>query len=104
MKNHKMVNGKLLQTNKKYSHLKQSQQEKIYQWMYEAYLAKYDERGWFPASGDHDEILSSVMSKIDEAQIWIPYDEVAQHYRSKIPALRERVIRMRGNAAENLND
>ena len=104
MKNHKMVNGKLLQTNKKYSHLKQSQREKIYQWMYEAYLARYDELGRFPASDDHDEILSSVMSKIDEAQIWIPYDEVAQHYRSKIPALRKRVDRVRGNVEDDLND
>ena len=88
-----MVNGKLLQTNKKYSHLKQAQQEKIYQWMYEAYLAKYDEQGRFPASDDHEEILDSVMRKIDEAQIWIPYGEVAKHYHGKIPALRKRVNR-----------
>ena len=31
MKNHEWVDGKLLQTNKKYSHLKQKQKERIYQ-------------------------------------------------------------------------
>ncbi len=37
MRNHEWVNGKLLQTNKKYSHLKLKQKEKIYQWMYDSY-------------------------------------------------------------------
>lgn len=35
MKNHEMVDGKLLQTNKKYSQLKQKQKDKIAVWMYE---------------------------------------------------------------------
>ena len=33
MKNHEWVDGKLLLTSKKYSHLKLKQKEKIYQWM-----------------------------------------------------------------------
>lgn len=36
MKNHEWVGDKLLQTNKKYSHLKQKQRDKIYEWMYAA--------------------------------------------------------------------
>ena len=34
-KNHKMIDGRLLQTNKKYSQLKMKQKEKIAEWMYE---------------------------------------------------------------------
>ena len=37
MKNHEWVDGQLLQTNKKYSHLKQAQKDKIHRWMYHAY-------------------------------------------------------------------
>ena len=36
MKNHEWVDGKLLQTNKKYSQLKLKQKEKIHEWMYTA--------------------------------------------------------------------
>ena len=42
-KNHKMIDGRLLQTNKKYSQLKIKQKEKIAEWMFQAtrdYLPK----------------------------------------------------------------
>lgn len=91
MKNHKMVDGKLLQTNKKYSHLKQKQKEKIYQWMYEAYVECYKEKGKFPDTKDDVKILFSVMSKIDDAEIWIPENEVRKHYNSVRSNLRKRL-------------
>ena len=93
MKNHEWVDGKLLQTNKKYSHLKLKQKEKIYQWMYESYRAKREELGRFPDSKDTDDVLEPVMAKIEEAQIWIPYSEVAKHYRSVVSNLRKRYNR-----------
>lgn len=34
--NHKMIDGRLLQTNKKYSQLKMKQKEKIAEWMFQA--------------------------------------------------------------------
>lgn len=37
MKNHKMVNGKLLQTNKSFSQLKEKQKIKINGWLYDKY-------------------------------------------------------------------
>ena len=40
-KNHKIVNGKLLQTDKRFSQLKMKQKEKIYNWMYEETLHYY---------------------------------------------------------------
>lgn len=93
MKNHEWVDRKLLQTNKKYSHLKQKQKEKIYQWMYEAYRRKYQELGSFPDTRDDDDILFQVMDKIEKAEIWIPYGEVGKHYHSIRQNLRKRLNR-----------
>ena len=93
MKNHEWVDGKLLQTNKKYSHLKQKQKEKIYQWMYEAYRSKNEELKKYPDQRDDDKILFSVMEKIEQAEIWIPYNEIEKHYRSIRQNLRKRLTR-----------
>ncbi len=40
-KNHKIINGRLLQINKPFSQLKQKQ--KIQQWLYQKYARIYDE-------------------------------------------------------------
>ena len=47
-KNHKMIDGKLLQTDKKYSHLKLKQKEKIAEWMYLETKAYYEKTIHFP--------------------------------------------------------
>lgn len=86
-----MEKDKLLQNNKKYSHLKQKQKIKIYQWMYEAYAECYKEKGKFPDTKDDEKILFSVMSKIDDAEIWIPENEVRKHYNSVRSNLRKRL-------------
>ena len=93
MKNHEWVDGKLLQTNKKYSQLKLKQKEKIYQWMYEAYRDKYREFGKYPDRKDIDDILEPVMERIDEAEIWIPYGEVRKHFKGCMTQLRKRLNR-----------
>ena len=93
MKNHEWVDGKLLQTNKKYSHLKLRQKEKIYQWMYESYRQFYLENKRFPETKDTDSVLSPVMLHIEEAEIWILEREVEKHYRSIIQNLRRRLKR-----------
>ena len=81
MKNHEWVNGKLLQTNKKYSQLKLKQKEKIHEWMY---------AGKFPGKKEDDEILAVVMQKIEEAEIWIPWYEVEKHYKGVKSRLNKR--------------
>ena len=93
MKNHEWVDGKLLQTNKKYSQLKLKQKEKIYQWMYEAYRTRYQELGRYPDERDTDNVLDTVMQKIEEAEIWIPYKEVRKHYQGCVSRLRTRLKR-----------
>ena len=76
MKNHVNIDGKLYQTNKKYKDLKQKQQEKIAQWMYEAYVLQMEQK-----ISDF-EALDNVYDKIEDAEIWIPF-EVEKKYRSK---------------------
>lgn len=93
MKNHEWVDGKLLQTNKKYSHLKLKQKEKIHQWMYESYREFVQKNKRFPEAKDTDTILSPVMLHIEQVEIWISESEVEKHYRSIIQNLRKRLQR-----------
>ncbi len=85
MSKHVMVDGKLLQTNKKYSDLKQRQQANISQWLYDAYKKQVAE------NLTDEEALTPVFDKIDEAQIWIPEHEINRIYRSKKIKFRKRM-------------
>ena len=93
MKNHEWVDGRLLQTNKKYSHLKQKQKERIYQWMYDAYRATYMKSGKYPDDKENDQIVSAVMERIAEAEIWIPSGEIKKHFRSIKRNLHKRLAK-----------
>ena len=93
MKNHEWVDGRLLQTNKKYSHLKQKQKERIYQWMYDAYRATYMKSGKYPDDKEDDQIVSAVMERIAEAEIWIPSGEIKKHFRSIKRNLHKRLAK-----------
>lgn len=93
MKNHEWVDGKLLQTDKKYSHLKQQQKERIYQWMYDAYKAAYKRSGNYPDDKEDDRIVSAVMDRIEDAEIWIPTGEVKKHFRSIKRNLHKRLAK-----------
>lgn len=70
MSKHKMVDGKLLQMNKRYKDLKNPQKDKIAGWMYEAYKKQVNE------GLSNDEAFALVMDKINEAQIWVTEYEV----------------------------
>lgn len=83
MKNHQYVNGRLLQTNKKFAHLKESQKCKIAEWLYEEYKNKLMISGKTDKSADLA-IIEAVNEKIVAAEIWIPEAEVADYfYRNK---------------------
>lgn len=86
MKNHIKVNGKLLQTNRRFSQLKQSQKEWIATELYKLYHDKMKERRTTrKLPGNHrDEVISSLYKKIEEREIWIPYHEVEKYTFSKI--------------------
>ena len=90
-KNHKMIDGRLLQTNKKYSQLKMKQKEKIAEWMFQATRDYYMKKCTFPSDKHLEEVVDSVYEKIEDAEIWIPYGEVFKHYKSKRSDINKRV-------------
>lgn len=91
MKNHKIIDGRLLQTNKKFAALKESQKTKIAEWEYEAYKDSYLKYKKVPDKRRVDEILLSVYEKIEAAEIWIPEDEICKHYQSRHSKLLKRL-------------
>ncbi|PFT30401.1 transposase [Bacillus cereus] len=85
MKNHtRNPKGQLLQTNKKWSHLKQKQRENISTWLREAYIEKIKVHNHRLKPREHEDVLESVMSKIYDREIWIPDYEVEKYYKGKI--------------------
>ena len=67
-KNHKMIDGRLLQTNKKYSQLKIKQKEKIAEWMFQATRDYYMKKCTFPNDKHLEEwILSMKKSKMQKS-------------------------------------
>ena len=49
------------------------------------------ENGRFPHKDEKYEIVDKVYEKIEERQIWIPYDEVYNHFLSKVTKLKKRL-------------
>lgn len=93
MKNHKKVDGRLLQTNKKYSQLKHSQKEFIAHELYAQCKAYVMTKGVFPNNKQNYDIIDAVMEKIEERQIWIPKDEVYKHFISKKEKYRAKMVK-----------
>lgn len=83
MKKHQLVNGRLLQSNKKFSHLKEHQKEQISQWLYEVYRSSSVANGQSPAGENNDDIIAAVMEKITDAGIWIPEGEIVAYYHRR---------------------
>lgn len=84
MKNHiRTSDGRLLQTNKRWSSLKQSQKEKIIGW-FKLELSNYYERnGKYPMGHKSEEVVNAVYDRIEDADIWIPYGEVYREFNSR---------------------
>lgn len=91
MKNHELVNGRLLQKNKPFSQLKQSQKEQIAQWMYEAYRSVCLNPDNTLNKEDDTAVIAIIMQRIEEKEIRIPEHEIVKHYRSKKFHLRKRL-------------
>ena len=85
MSKHRMVDGRLLQMNKRYGQLKQKQKEKISGWMYEAFRKQATE------NLSDEEALQLVFSRIEDSKIWIPEEEIIIRYRAKKSQFRKRL-------------
>ena len=84
MKNHIRINGQLLQTNKKWSHLKEKQKT----WIMEIARREYDrfvrECGKLPVHGSKQQLNELIYEKIEAKGIWIPYGEVKRVLDARI--------------------
>ena len=89
-KNHVRVNGTLLQTNKKWSHLKQKQRD----WIYEITRAEHkkfvDENKRLPMKTGKKKLIAVIEAKIDERGIWLPSDELERGIGKYIDKLNRR--------------
>lgn len=90
-KTHKMIDGKLLQMNKRFSNLKMKQKDKIPGWVYEEYKKYVTEHERIPGGEADDRIIDAVLDKINEAEIWIPAGEIVSYYHRKKPQLQKRL-------------
>jgi hypothetical protein len=79
MKNHVIVGSRLLQTNKKWSHLKRGKQAWIFDVTKEEFAAYIAEYRYSPNKSGRDIILGKVCDRIDAREIWLPYGEIKTH-------------------------
>ena len=75
-KNHVRVNGTLLQTNKKWSQLKQRQREWIYGITRAEHQRFIEENSILPMKTGKKKLIAAIIAKTDERGIWLPSDEL----------------------------
>ncbi|PEA36557.1 hypothetical protein CON45_23810 [Priestia megaterium] len=86
MKNHVYQNGRLIQTNKKFSALKQKQKEWITNELRQRYISAINYPHVKLNPKKRDQILDDVYDLIVAKDTWIPFHEVKKHYFRKIPS------------------
>ena len=89
-KNHEWVGGQLLQTNKKWSQLKERQKTWIQQVAAEDHAAYVAEHGKLPMKKQKEAVLDAVYERINERGIWIPYGEFKTNVSKMIDRLNRR--------------
>lgn len=90
MKNHQIINGRRLQTNKKWSHLKQNQKiwiSEITKKAHENYILKHNK---LPIRKNKYEVFDEVADKVNQREIWIPYFELKLHVNKMIDRLNRK--------------
>ncbi|MCL2637302.1 MAG: hypothetical protein FWD48_02930 [Oscillospiraceae bacterium] len=90
MKNHVKVDGKLLQTNKKWSQLKSSQQHWICEQIKAEHVKFIEQNNCLPWKNKKAEVLDSVWKKILEREIWIPRYEYERNAGKMIDRLNRK--------------
>jgi len=89
-KNHEWVDGQLLQTNKKWSHLKERQKTWIQQTTSQVHAAYVEEHGRLPMKKSKEAVLDAVHERINERGIWLPYGEFKTNVSKMIDRLNHR--------------
>ena len=88
---HKVVDGQLLQMNKSFNNLKMKQKEKIIGWIYEEYKKYVSENEKIPDFEGDEQIINTVLDKINDAGIWLPDYEIENYYKAKKSKLNTRL-------------
>ena len=70
------MNGTLLQTNKKWSQLKQKQRDWIYEITRSEHKNYITENDRLPMKTGKKKLIAVIETKIDERGIWLPSDEL----------------------------
>lgn len=91
-KNHKVIDGKLLQTDKKFATLKGTQQEKICNWLLEEYLKIATTENRLLTKVEKEATLDLAYEKIEAAGIWIPYQEVERYLSGKLQGWNKKYL------------
>ncbi|PES34750.1 hypothetical protein CN497_19255 [Priestia megaterium] len=86
MKNHVYQNGRLIQTNKKFSALTQKQKEWITNELKQRYISAINYPHTKLNPKKRDRVLDEVYDLIVAKDTWIPFHEVKKHYFKKIPS------------------
>lgn len=81
---HIKVNGQLLNSDKNWSHLKSKQKDWIFQRLREEYISFLKREQKHPNKLECDELVRNVYISIEEAGIWIPYNEVKKAFNGKL--------------------
>ena len=84
LKNHIRVNGRLLQTNKKFSALKLRQKEWIASLLRSKTISLILEHQRQLKRPERERILQETLIAIEQKGIWIPDCEVRRYYDSKV--------------------
>jgi hypothetical protein len=84
VKNHIRVNGRLLQTNKKFSALKLRQKESIAFLLRSKTISLMLEHQRQLRRSEREQVLQETLNAIEQKGIWIPNCEVRRYYDSRI--------------------
>lgn len=81
---HKKIDGQTIHINKRWSDLKRTQREFIYNLMRENYKQFLNENDRLPNKKEQSVILDTVYSSIMEKNINVSYKEVDKYFQSKL--------------------
>jgi hypothetical protein len=94
-KNHQIVCGRIIRIDKRFSSLRQSQKQKISNWLYEEYSKIYESNNLPPDSRYNEYILNVVYDKIEEAEIWLPFGELERYFNSRKSHYKKRYEKLK---------
>ena len=80
-----------MQMNKRFTNLKMKQRDRITGWVYEEYKKYYLKNEAVPGRSGDEEIVGAILQKIEDADIWIPEEEIYAYYRRKKAHLQTRL-------------